>query len=361
MSGEGRTTFVIDDGLELIRPTRLNPGDRIATVSLSSGLASGVPDRYAAGKRQIEDAFGLQVVEAPNSQRDDDFLHQNPQARADDLVWALTEPEIKGIISNIGGSDSVRILPLFDHNLIRRNPKIFMGFSDTTIQHAAFLNAGVVSFYGPSVLTDLAENRGIHPYTADSVRRLLFSPEPFGEIVPAPDWTEHFLEWSDPKNQETRRAFLPNPGWRWIQGPDNGAVEGRLVGGCMEVLEMLKGTEWWPSPRTWEGAVLYFETSELAPELWQVEDWLRNYASQGILTRAAGMLFGRPHKYTLERKLGLFEVIRKVLAETGRSDMPVAAEMDFGHTSPAGVLPNGCRVRIDAGSRTVALVESAVS
>jgi len=330
-------------------------------VSLSSGLAHGVPERYAAGKQQIEATFGLRVVEAPNSQRDAAFLYRNPQARADDLMWALTEGDVRGIISNIGGNDSVRLLPLLDHGMIRQYPKVFMGFSDTTIQHVAFLNAGVVSFYGPSVLTGLAENCGIHPYTVDAMRRVLFSPEVIGEIVAAPEWTEHLLDWGDPKNQEIPRTFQPNPGWVWLQGEDQSAVEGQLIGGCIEVLEMLKGTEWWPGAAAWEGAVLYFETSEEAPEPWQVEEWLRNYGSQGILAGAAGMLLGRPHRYTMENKLKLFEVVLKVLAEVDRTDLPVVADVDFGHTSPIGVLPNGCRARIEPHNHRVALTEPAVS
>lgn len=349
------------NAIRLVRPPRLTQGDTVATVSLSRGLANAVPERYAAGKQQIQATLGLRVVEAPNSQRDAAFLYRNPQGRADDLMWALTDSEVKGIFSNIGGNDSVRILPLLDHDLIRQNPKVFMGFSDTTIQHVAFLNAGVVSFYGPSVLAGLAENRGIHPYTVDAIRRVLFSAEVIGELSEAQEWTEHFLDWGDPKNQEVRRTFQPNPGWMWVQGEDHDSVEGQLIGGCIQVLEMLKGTEWWPSAAAWDGAVLYFETSDAVPEPWQVEEWLRNYGSQGILSRAAGMLIGRPYRYALEKKFQLFEVVRKVLAEVGRHDLPVVADVDFGHTSPIGVLPNGCRARIEPRNRKIVLTESAVS
>jgi muramoyltetrapeptide carboxypeptidase LdcA involved in peptidoglycan recycling len=244
--------------------------------------------------------------------------------------------------------------------MIRMNPKVFMGYSDTTIQHVAFFNAGVVSFYGPSLLTDLAENCGIHPYTADAVRRALFSAEPLEDLAPAPEWTEQYLEWADPSNQSRRRTFQPNPGWSWLQGADAEPVEGHLLGGCIEVLEMVKGTRWWPAPSAWEGAILYFETSEMAPEPWLLEEWYRNYASQGILDVAAGILLARPRRYSMEKKLQMFDAVRKVLAEVGRTEMPVVADMDFGHTSPLCVLPNGCRVRIDPAGRRVTLLEAGV-
>jgi muramoyltetrapeptide carboxypeptidase LdcA involved in peptidoglycan recycling len=344
---------------DLIKPPSLKPGDVVATISLSSGFAGAVPHRYAAGKTQLEQTFGLRVVEAPNSQRDADFIYRNPQARVDDLHWALTNDDVAGIVSNIGGSESVRLLPLLDFDLISRHPKVFMGFSDTTVQLMAHLHAGVVAFHGPSLLTDLAENCGIHPYTEDAIRRVLFSAEPAGRMTPSPEWTEHYLDWGDPENQSKRRIFAPNPGWTWVQG-EGPAMTGPLIGGCVEVLEFLKGTEWWPSADRWKGAVLYLETSEQVPSPSRVEYWLRNYGSQGILASVSAILLGRPYQYPLVTKLQLFDAAQKVLAEFDREDLPVVADLDFGHTSPQFVLPNGCSVRVDPSRETIELVEAAV-
>jgi muramoyltetrapeptide carboxypeptidase LdcA involved in peptidoglycan recycling len=343
----------------VIRPPCLKPGDTLATVSLSRGMAAEVPHRYAAGKSQFEQAFDVQLVEAPNSHRGSDYLYRNPQARADDLIWALTDEEVAGIITNIGGDDSVRILPFLREGVIAENPKVFLGMSDSTIQHVAFLNEGVVSFYGPSVLTGLAENRGIHPYTLEAVRRALFTAEPYGALSPSPEWTEHFLDWNNPDNQDVPRVYESNPGWHWLQ--EGSPAEGRLVGGCIEVLEMLKGTRWWPSADVWTGAILYFETSDADPELWLIEEWLRNYAMQGILQQAVGMLWGRPMRFSLEKKLNFFAGIQKILAEIDREDMPVVADLDFGHTSPIGVIPNGCLARIESENRTITVLEAAVA
>lgn len=79
-----------------------------AAISLSSGLASAVPHRYEAGKRQIEETFGIKVIETPNALRDDEWLYRNPEARADDLHWALENGEVRAIFSTIGGDESVR-------------------------------------------------------------------------------------------------------------------------------------------------------------------------------------------------------------------------------------------------------------
>ena len=95
----------------MIKPTCLHKGDTIATVTLSWGGPAAFPERYQVGKKQLEDEFGIRVVEMPHTLSDDQWLHHHPQARAHDLMQAFCDPTIKAIISTIGGDDSIRILP----------------------------------------------------------------------------------------------------------------------------------------------------------------------------------------------------------------------------------------------------------
>src|SRR5690349_15787772 len=113
----------------MLKPPKLNPGDKIATVSLSWGGPSVFPDRYRIGKEQLQNEFGLQVIEMPNTLKEASWLLQNPKARADDLMQAFADPAIKGVFATIGGDDSIRLLPHIDFNIIRNNPKVFMGYS----------------------------------------------------------------------------------------------------------------------------------------------------------------------------------------------------------------------------------------
>jgi muramoyltetrapeptide carboxypeptidase LdcA involved in peptidoglycan recycling len=199
----------------MIKPPKLLPGDTVATISLSWGGAHKFYHRYLAGKRQLQDTFGVHVIESRHALKEDAWLARNPQARAEDLMEAFANPSIKAIISNIGGEDSIRILPYLDLATIRANPKIFMGYSDTTISHLACFKAGLVSFYGPAILAGFAENGGIFPYTEASVRRTLFSSEPIGPIPPNTDgWTVEFLDWSKPELQAQRRTLRSTSGWR---------------------------------------------------------------------------------------------------------------------------------------------------
>ena len=347
--------------MNLIKPPRLRPGDTVAAVSLSSGLAGSHPQVYETAKRNLDEVFGLTVIETPHALKSNDWLYRHPEARADDLHWALTNPEVKGVFSCIGGYESVRILPFLDEKVIREHPKIFMGFSDSTVQHIAFFNAGVASFYGPSMLAGLSTLKA-YPYTLESIRRTLFSAEPVGRLELAPAWTESFLDWNTPNyaaKADTPQPLQPNEGWVWLQG--EARAEGCLLGGCADVLEMLKGTRWWPPLEHWRGAILYLETSEVVSPPNFVESWLRNYASQGILGELSGLLLARPYGYTDEMKGELYRAVTRVLSECGREDLPVVANMDFGHTSPMMVLPNGCRAGVDPARRQVEVLEAGVT
>jgi muramoyltetrapeptide carboxypeptidase LdcA involved in peptidoglycan recycling len=342
----------------MVKPARLRPGDTVAAISLSNGFPALMPHRYAAGKRQIEEAFGVKVIETPNAMRDSDWLYRNPKARADDLHWALCNDAVQAIFSTIGGYESVRILPHLDHELIRQHPKIIMGSSDTTVTLTAFVRAGVIAFNGPPVMCDLAENCGIRPFVAQSVRAALFAAQPF-QFQAAESWTEEFIEWRDPASQSRERKFVASDGWVWMQESDR--VSGRLVGGCLDVLEFLKGTPWWIPKKLWDGAIFFAETSDEAPAPNVVGYWLRNYGSQGVLERISGMMVARPMRYTREMTDALYAEIRRVLAEFGREDLPVVVNMDFGHTSPQMIVPMGCRAMIDPAAKRVAVLESPVA
>ena len=121
-----------------IKASKLQYGDKVATVSLSCGGTGTIPHHNQTGKQQYQDKFKLQVVEIQHTLADSEWISRNPEARAEDLMLAFSNPEIKGVISSIGGDDSIRILPFLDLDVIRNNPKVFLGYSDTTITHMDF-------------------------------------------------------------------------------------------------------------------------------------------------------------------------------------------------------------------------------
>lgn len=344
-----------------LKPKKLEPGNKVAAISMSWGGPGQFPHRYEAGRRQLQEALGVTVVETPHALRAPEWLERNPRARADDLMEAFSDPSIKAIIATIGGDDSIRLLPYLDLEIMRSNPKIVMGYSDTTITHLACSAAGLVSFYGPAIMAGFAESGGPFGYMLDSVRKTLFSVQPIGTIEPnTTGWTVEFLDWAEPENQSRRRKLNPSPGWNYLQG--RGRRRGHLIGGCLEVLDWLRGTDVWPSAEVWQDAILFLETSEEAPSPTVLLRILRAFAAMGILKGLSGILFGRPGgQVPPEQFDGYDEAILKVVAEEeGLSGLPIITGMDFGHTDPMFVLPYGVQAEINCDKRRFAILEGAV-
>lgn len=344
----------------MIKPPKLNPGDKIASVSLSWGGPSVFPHRYQAGVKQLKEEFELDVVEMPNTLRDADWLEKNPKARADDFMQAFADPSIKGIFATIGGDDSIRLLPFIDSKIIEQNPKIFMGYSDTTISHLMCHKAGLVSFYGPSIMAEFAENSGMFPYMVESLRKTLFSSEAIGELKPSRDgWTVERLDWADPANQQIKRKRNPSTGWKFLQG--KGIRRGRLIGGCLEILDWTRGTEIFPE--NWQNAILFFETSEEAPPPEYVKRTLRIFAAMGILEQLSGILFGRPGGNVPMDQFNEYDqaILEIVSQEQGLTELSIVTNMDFGHTSPMFILPYGLEAEIDFENKRFSILENAVT
>ncbi|HET6846620.1 MAG TPA: S66 peptidase family protein, partial [Anaerolineales bacterium] len=254
-----------------------------------------------------------------------------------------------------------RMLPHLDLRVISSNPKIFMGMSDTTVSHAACFKAGLSSFYGPGIMQAFAENCGMFPYVVDSIRRSLFSTGPIGNVSPdSSGWTVEFLDWADPANQNRKRQLNPSENWRWIQG--EGVHRGPLLGGCIEVLDWLRGTDVWPDSAAWAGAMLFIETSEEAVPPLAVLRILRSFGAMGILQQLSGILFGRPGGPVDPTRFAEYdEAVIEALHEWGRADLPVVSRMDFGHTDPVFILPYGAQAEIDCEGQRFTILDPGVA
>jgi muramoyltetrapeptide carboxypeptidase LdcA involved in peptidoglycan recycling len=347
--------------LSLTIPRGLRRGDKVAAVSPSWGGPSVFPDRYQAGKRQFEAIFGVEIVEMPNALAPANYVAQHPKERADDLMQAFADPGIAGIVTTIGGDDSIRLLPHLDLSVLRQNPKVLIGFSDTTVLHFACLTAGLRSFYGPSLMAGFAENGGMHKFSVDACVRALSSTIPMG-VVPTntEGWVSGGTDWGNPALQGERRPLQKADAPRILQGRRKSI--GHLVGGCAEVLEMVKGSPWWPPLTVWKGAVLFYETSEDAPEPQYIRYWLRNLAAQGILQALNGILIARPDPAgRIDYRENLEAAFIQSLAEAGLTDLPVLAGLDFGHTQPMLTLPYGALVEIDCADARLTILDAGVS
>jgi muramoyltetrapeptide carboxypeptidase LdcA involved in peptidoglycan recycling len=341
-----------------IKPHKLQFGDTIAVISPSWGGPSVFPHIYEHGLKVLCEEFGLAVKEYPTVRAEADFLYHHPEARAVDVNQAFADVEVKAIITSIGGDDSLRILPYLDTKVVSKNPKILMGFSDTTTLLIYGNLLGLVTFHGPSIMAGFSQLKSLPPAFAAHVKTMLFEAPPTYCYEPYEVWVEGYPHWGQVEN--TGKVNPPQQNdqkWHWLQG--DSVVQGELFGGCIEVLEFLKGTSYWPGPDFWSKKILFFETSEDKPSPDQVRYMLRNYGIQGVFDKISGLLFARARDYSEEEKKHLAETIVTVVAtEFGRPDLPIIANMDFGHTDPQFILPLGIKAEVDCRNRTFRLVES---
>ena len=339
------------------KPPQLRQGDKLAILSPSWGGPSLFPHVLDAGLQALR-VLGFTPVEFPTARMDAQELYNNPRIRAEDINKAFGDPEIRGIIASIGGTDSARILKYLDPELIRANPKFFMGFSDTTTLNTYLNQLGLVSFNGPSVMAGFAQWPHFSPEYRAYIRDFLLNPAAAMTLPVFPSYCNGYESWGVVMEGSHLAELVPNEGLRFIQG--SGKVSGTLFGGCIEVLEMLKGTEFWLQPDFWNGKILFLETSEDKPSVDYVQFWLRNYGVMGVFDRVSGILFGRPRDYSDEEKRKLEQRILTVVRdEFGNSDLPIVCNVDFGHTDPQLILPLGIDHEIDCQAGTITQVERA--
>ena len=345
----------------MIKPSKLKKGDKVAIVSLSSGLAGEelFRHRYEQGKKRLEEEFGLNVVTMPNALKGLDYLNEHPEARAKDFMDAICDKSIKGIICNIGGTDTIRFLPYIDFYLIKENPKIFMGYSDTTVNHFMMYKAGVTSYYGPSVMCEFAENHKMHEYTKKYINEVLFENKDNIIIESSPKWTSEYLDWCNEENDHTERKMNEEThGFEVLQG--EGKIYGELLGGCFDVFPMFNGTSIWPKKEEWKNKILFLETSEdeVAPEF--IEYYLRNLIAQGIIDEINGIIVGKPQNETYYEEYK--EIYKRLISkEAGKPELPILYNFNIGHTAPMCILPLGQKICMDLDNKIVTFITSPVS
>lgn len=339
----------------LARPRHLEPGNRIAVVSPSWGGPAAFPHVFDRGLDVLR-GWGLEVAEFPSARTPAENLRADPAFRADDINRAFADKSIAAIIASIGGDDSIRLLPFLEASVIAANPKILMGFSDTTTLLMAVHQLGIVTFHGPSVMAGLSQVESLPPIFGRHVRSMLFNPADTYTFVPYGTYADGYPDWGGASEAGLVNPLQSDDGWHVVQG--EGRATGRLIGGCLEVLDWLRGLPAWPLDKDWDDRLLFIETSEEKPTALQVARMLRSLGAMGIFGRLSGLLVGRARDHSIEEKAALEAAIRAVVAnEFGRSDLPIVANLDFGHTDPQWVLPLGIRAELDVDARAFRLIE----
>ena len=317
----------------LIKPRVLHAGDAVGLITPSTYVSD--PDALATAARTME-FFGLKPKWGKNVKKKNGYLGGSIEERVSDLHEMFSDPAIKGIVCIRGGYGSAQLLPAIDFDLIRKNPKIFIGYSDITALHLAIQKkAGLVTFHGPVALS------GFSSFTQKYYRKALFEAAPIGLIT-------NPTEANPLRPQHTTRTVRP------------GIARGPLIGGNLTLISTTMGT---PYEIETAGRILFIE--DVGEEPYSMDRMLTQLRLAGKLDSAAGIIFGecsgcRPRKFEagFENTLTLGEAVDEIL---GKLKIPVLAGLTFGHTDDQVTLPEGVMARLDADKGTLTIEEAATT
>lgn len=339
----------------MTKPSKLNRGDTIATISPSWGCAGAprVKWQYNLGVQRLKD-IGLKVVAAPNSMKGTTYLDKHPEARAEDLMWAFENKEVKAIIANIGGNDSVRLIPYLKSDIIKANPKILCGYSDIMTLHLYCYRLGLSTFYGDNLLTTIGDAERWHPYSKFWFQKVLFDNSPIGTIAPSDDWTYDNNKHTDPNYT---RKYLSNKGYSRVQG--KGTVRGKLFGGHGTLMEYDEDCGITLEKLDFDNSIFFFEDIPEICDPQYIESFFDWLGSKGYLQLINGIIIGKMRSPDSFEPFA--EKIKKVVSDKyGLPSMPIMGEMNFGHASPICILPYGAEAELDIDNLKFTVLESGV-
>ena len=324
----------------------------VAIVSLSSGILGeeSVKHEVEVGLRRLRD-YGLTVRFMPHALRGLDYTAAHPEARAADLLEAFADPEVDMILCAIGGDDTYRLLPwLFGHDELKNalSEKVFLGFSDTTVNHFMLHKLGLKTFYGQSFLSDVCELSGeMLPYTKHYFEELIFTGG-IREVRPSDTWYTSREEYG-PEQLGIAPVSHPDRGFVLLQGAPqfSGPIDTMYdifdAGRYADMPEMCRSYGLFPTAEDWRGRILLLESSEekMPPETYRRA--LEYLKGTGIFRAVSGVLVGKPMDECYEA-----EYLRALVETIGDPSLPVVCNLNIGHAAPRCILPFGVRADVDA-------------
>jgi muramoyltetrapeptide carboxypeptidase len=315
----------------VVRPRRLSAGDTVALVAPASATFRSIDLDIA---RESLEALGLRVKVAAHVLDRHGYLAGQDKDRARDINACFGDDDVSGVLPIRGGWGSSRVLPYIDFDVIRRNPKVLLGFSDiTALLLAVHAKTGLVTFHGPNGMGRWDE------YSVDYFRRVLMQ----GDAV----------TFENPRDKSERNVLTQTE--NRIQTITPGVARGRLLGGNLTVLTTIIGSEYLPD---WDGAILFCE--DVDEGFYRIDRMLTQLKLAGVLPRIKGFIFGTCAECSAGEGFGgltLEEIFEDHIRPLG---VPAWAGAMIGHQTPQWTVPVGIDVEIDAGKGTIVMTEPAV-
>lgn len=319
--------------MKTIKPLKLKPGDKVGIISPSGPVVFKKKLRLRVGIRELE-RLGLKVVLGKNVFRKyGGYMAGTIRERIDDLHAMFKNRQIKAIFTSRGGFCANQLLPYIDFSLIKKNPKIILGFSDISVLlNAIYAKTGLITFHGVNMGLKLA-NSIWEEFTRDYFVKAFFHSKPIGRIS-------------------------GSTSWKILRG---GRARGRLLGGNLSVLRTLLGTKYSPD---WQGAILFWEDCDITYE--DLDHFLTHMKLAGVFDKINGMIIGK--LYNIKKikarseiaKLSFFSPEKIILERTNGYKFPVISNVSFGHHCEQITIPVGIKATIDTSKKLFSIDESGV-
>ena len=318
---------------ELIRPKALRRGDTVGLITPGTYVSD--PERLALIEPTMK-FFGLRAKMGKSAGKRLGTYRISIDERLDDLHAMFRDKEVSAVVCIRGGYGASQLLDRIDYDLIRRNPKIFLGYSDITALHLGIhKNSKLVTFHGPMIVSDFSD------YTQKHFTKALFETAPIGKVTNPGDQT----------------GLRPSHPLRTIRP---GTASGQLVGGNLTLIATTLGTPYEIETR---GRILFLEDVDEQP--YSLDRMLTQLRLAGKFEQAAGVIFGecadcrpRDYKPSLASPFSAGEVVDNILGEL---KVPVLSGMTIGHTADQLTLPLGVMATLDATNGTLDIKEAGVS
>ena len=314
---------------KLIKPKRLAQGDTIGVIAPASGLSS---EDFDKALQNLAD-LGFKTKVGKYARRKTGFLAGTDKERLEDLHWAFSDSDVDAVWCVRGGYGISRLLPAVDYNLIKKNPKIFVGYSDVTALHLAISqNCNLVTFHGPVAASNFSDYTKIHAINA------LMNPSAPYKIELSPDNA------AKESNLFKTEVIV------------KGKCRGKLVGGNLSLLSALAGTPY--ALRNPKGKILFME--DVGEQPYRIDRMLTQLRQSVDLRQFAGIALGvfedcNPRDAASSQSL--IEVLKDRLGDLG---IPVIYGLSFGHIRDQFTLPVGIEAELDTADATVTFLESGV-
>ena len=318
----------------------------IGIFSSSSPVSATVPVRYNRGKEYLA-SKGICVVDGKLCGKQDHYRSGSIKERADEFNQLLYNENVQVLMAAIGGYNTNSILPYIDYKYLKKQPKIIIGYSDTTaLLLGIYAKTGLVTFYGPALASSFGEFPTFVDMTFDYFKNIICDDVslPYEYKMPSV-WTDEFIDWSrqDRGKEEYKNSWVcVNPG----------VCRGRLIGGNLNTMQGIFGTEYMPEIK--EGDILFIEDS--LKDACTIERSFSMLKLAGVFDKVSGIILGKHEKFD-DNGTGRkpYEVLLEVL---DGCKIPFLAEFDCCHTHPMFTMPIGCQVELDTEHKRVELLEN---